>query len=84
MFAAGLQCPGHRDFAMSAMLVNLGINLILCLSAKGCNISVRPIMGCLDSMPGQRYNLCARLICMVAKFVIECLGVCKQAHRERW
>ena len=39
----------NLDQKLSAILVNLGMACILCLSAnKNCRMSVRPILGCLE------------------------------------
>jgi len=50
MWAAGLQCLGHRGFALFAMLVSPGMISILSLGAKAWSASVRPILVCLDNM----------------------------------
>ena len=39
MWVVGLECPGHRDFAMSAVLANLVMNITLSLNVEAYGTS---------------------------------------------
>ena len=78
MWAAGLTCHVHRDFARSAILDNRVIDIKLCLSVKACSTFAISTLGCLDNMqvPGTMVQFMWQADMRgVARVVTNCLGV---------
>ena len=60
MWVAGLQFPGHKGFAMSAILISQVMSTTLSLSVEVCSTFVIDTLDYLEYMLGQCFRSCGR------------------------